>query len=128
MAPVVYTPVEGFTGTVVGVHFRDGAGETDDPAALGYFQSAGYRIESEVAPAGAPLTADEAERAAEATATPENQADAGEESDAEESGEGPKRPYPQANKGEWLEYLDAAKPGHGLSVDNTKAELIAAAG
>lgn len=42
---VVKTPVEGFTGTVVGVTFTDGVGETDDLAALAYFERQGYEVE-----------------------------------------------------------------------------------
>lgn len=46
----VTTPVKGFTGTVVGVTFVEGVGETDNPAALGYFARRGYTIEAEEAP------------------------------------------------------------------------------
>lgn len=41
---VVHTPVEKFTGTVVGVEFVDGAGETDDDNLLAYFRRHGYTI------------------------------------------------------------------------------------
>lgn len=40
----VTTPVTGFTGTVVGVTFTNGAGETDDPQALAYFTRHGYTL------------------------------------------------------------------------------------
>jgi hypothetical protein len=46
----ITTPVKGFTGTIAGVHFADGAGETEDPAALFYFERRGYGIEVEDAP------------------------------------------------------------------------------
>ena len=52
----VKTPVAGFTGTVVGVHFEDGEGETEDPKALAYFTRQGYAV-GETAPSfpeGAP--------------------------------------------------------------------------
>ena len=42
----VTTPVPGFSGTVAGVVFAGGAGETDDPAALTYFARQGYRIDA----------------------------------------------------------------------------------
>ncbi|WP_449281248.1 SAP domain-containing protein [Leucobacter sp.] len=44
MAPHIQTPVKGFTGTVVGVDFKDGIGETDDEAALAYFERQGYDV------------------------------------------------------------------------------------
>lgn len=40
----VHTPVKGFTGTVVGVDFKDGVGETESIHALGYFERQGYKI------------------------------------------------------------------------------------
>ncbi|WP_402843774.1 hypothetical protein [Microbacterium sp. GXS0129] len=46
----ITTPVEGYTGVVVGVSFVDGHGETDNPAALAYFARQGYTIE-DTAPA-----------------------------------------------------------------------------
>lgn len=48
----ITTPVEGFNGTVVGVTFVDGAGETDNPVALAYFTRQGYTVEADEAPAG----------------------------------------------------------------------------
>lgn len=45
----VTTPVAGFTGTVVGVRFDGGEGQTDDAAALAYFSRHGYGI-GDVAP------------------------------------------------------------------------------
>lgn len=42
----VTTPVEGFTGTVAGVSFADGVGETDDANALNYFRRHGYGVGS----------------------------------------------------------------------------------
>lgn len=41
----VATPVKGFTGTVAGVEFVDGRGETDNVAALAYFKRQGYDIQ-----------------------------------------------------------------------------------
>lgn len=46
----ITTPVEGFTGTVVGVTFANGVGETVDPVALAYFTRQGYTVEANVAP------------------------------------------------------------------------------
>lgn len=46
MAPKIHTPVKGFTGTVVGVDFKDGIGETEHPSALSYFARQGYTIEA----------------------------------------------------------------------------------
>lgn len=46
----IKTPVEGFTGTVVGVDFKDGVGETDSVPALEYFERQGYSFEIPDAP------------------------------------------------------------------------------
>ncbi|MFF7146049.1 hypothetical protein ACFZB5_33450 [Streptomyces nodosus] len=40
----VTTPVQGFTGTVAGVHFADGRAETDNETALAYFRRRGYGV------------------------------------------------------------------------------------
>ncbi|WP_449278001.1 hypothetical protein [Leucobacter sp. GX24907] len=40
----IQAPVKGFTGTVAGVSFTNGAGTTDDPRALAYFERQGYSI------------------------------------------------------------------------------------
>lgn len=40
----ITSPVEGFKGTVAGVTFDDGKGETDDKAALAYFRRHGYGV------------------------------------------------------------------------------------
>lgn len=50
MSPKIQTPVKGFTGTVAGVTFADGAGETEDSAALAYFARQGYEIIAEEKP------------------------------------------------------------------------------
>lgn len=53
----VHTPVAGYTGTVVGVDFKDGVGETESIHALGYFERQGYTItwpKAPDVPAGAP--------------------------------------------------------------------------
>ena len=47
MSPKITTPVKGFTGTVVGVDFKNGEGETDDLAALAYFERQGYSVDAE---------------------------------------------------------------------------------
>lgn len=48
----IKSPVEGYTGVVVGVQFTDGEAETDRESALAYFRRQGYGIE-EAAPAKA---------------------------------------------------------------------------
>lgn len=56
----ITTPVEGYTGTVIGVTFADGKGETEDDAKIAYFRRHGYTVgEGEKAveiPEGAPST------------------------------------------------------------------------
>lgn len=47
MSPKITTPVKGFTGTVVGVDFKNGEGETEDLAAIAYFERQGYTVEAE---------------------------------------------------------------------------------
>lgn len=51
----ITTPVEGYTGEVVGVQFIDGVGETDDEGALAYFRRQGYAIDGEPSPEEAPV-------------------------------------------------------------------------
>ena len=53
----IRTPVLGFTGESVGVHFDNGIGYTDDPAALAYFERAGYVVDGDDrgAPPAAPV-------------------------------------------------------------------------
>lgn len=48
----IKSPVEGFTGIVVGVHFKGGVGETDNEGALNYFGRHGYTVETPQEPAG----------------------------------------------------------------------------
>lgn len=62
----IQTPVEGFTGEVVGVHFVDGFGETEDENAIAYFTRQGFGLDGS-APEGAEPEA-EAEAEAEAKA------------------------------------------------------------
>ena len=50
MSPKIHTPVKGFTGTVVGVDFKNGEGETEDAAALAYFNRHGYKVEAKAKP------------------------------------------------------------------------------
>lgn len=154
MAPVVHTPVAGFTGTVAGVNFADGVGESDDPAALLYFSGAGYEISDEVPPAGTPLTDEELARVAQAEAAgdsgqnPPSESDDAGGSDGNDAGDGgdagtppvtpdvpapveekPDRPHPvQGSKADWFSYLSKIKPDHGFDLETSKrAELIAAA-
>ncbi len=154
MAPVVHTPVKGFTGAVAGVNFADGAGETDDQAALMYFRSAGYKVADIVPPAGTPLTAAELERVAQnesdrddgavpvdqsdilsGSDAPDNESDGNEPDDASEGDapddapeDEPERPHPvQGSKAVWYEHLSNLKPDHGFDLEKvTRKELIAA--
>ena len=48
----IQTPVEGFTGEVVGVSFVDGFGETEDENAIAYFIRQGFGLDGS-APEGA---------------------------------------------------------------------------
>ena len=41
----IQTPVEGFTGEVVGVAFVDGFGETEDENAIAYFIRQGFGLD-----------------------------------------------------------------------------------
>lgn len=43
---IIKSPVEGYSGVVVGVQFTDGVAETDREAALSYFRRQGYTIEA----------------------------------------------------------------------------------
>lgn len=147
MAPVVHTPVEDFTGTVAGVAFANGVGETDNPAALAYFQRKGYEIEGghSAPPAGTPLTEEELARVAAAEATRDSGAvppDQSQEltpppvdhshgvpaSGEQESSPADDRPHPvRGSKAEWFAYLDGLNPGHGFDLEKvSRKELIAA--
>lgn len=58
----VRTPTPRFSGTVAGVIFQDGVGETSDPRALAYFHRHGYTVEQPTPeappfPAGDPVEA-----------------------------------------------------------------------
>lgn len=46
----ISTPVSGFTGTVAGVTFADGVGETADESTIAYFERHGYTVTAEAAP------------------------------------------------------------------------------
>lgn len=63
----IQTPVEGFTGEVVGVSFVDGFGETDDENAIAYFIRQGFGLDGS-APEG---TEPEAEYEPEVEPEPE---------------------------------------------------------
>lgn len=56
----ITTPVEGFTGVVVGVTFADGKGETDDQSAIAYFTRHGYTVEAEKPAPKKPTAAEKA--------------------------------------------------------------------
>lgn len=44
----ITAPAKDFTGTVVGVDFKDGVGETSNEGAIAYFERQGYTVELEV--------------------------------------------------------------------------------
>lgn len=101
--PTIHTPVGGFTGTVAGVHFKDGKGDTDDPQALAYFARKGYDISGAVKP---PVAFDD---------EPEGQEPEPQEFDDD-------RPAKSASKAEWAEYAKAN--GVNNADELTKAEII----
>lgn len=54
----VTAPNRGYSGISAGVQFKDGVGETDNPAALAYFRQAGYGIDGDPPVPQAPPEAD----------------------------------------------------------------------
>ena len=64
----IQTPVEGFTGEVVGVHFVDGFGETEDENAIAYFIRQGFGLDGSAPEGAEPEPETEAEPEAEAEA------------------------------------------------------------
>lgn len=124
MAPAVHTPVDGYTGTVAGVNFANGVGETDDLAALLYFSGAGYRIEGELAPVEteAPVVPVETE----APVVPvETVTPATSDEVAPLGNERPERPHPvQGNKAAWFEYLTQIKPDHGFELEAVQRKAL----
>ena len=68
----IQTPVAGFTGEVVGVHFVDGFGETEDENAIAYFIRQGFGLDGSVPEGAEP----EPETEAEPEAEPEAEAEA----------------------------------------------------
>lgn len=47
----INAPVKDFTGVVAGVHFADGQAETDNEAAIQYFERHGYGVDGSAGPA-----------------------------------------------------------------------------
>lgn len=64
----IQTPVEGFTGEVVGVSFVDGFGETEDENAIAYFIRQGFGLDGSAPEGTEPEPEPEAEAEAEAKA------------------------------------------------------------
>ena len=64
----IQTPVEGFTGEVVGVSFVDGFGETEDENAIAYFIRQGFGLDGSAPEGTEPEPEAEAEAEAEAKA------------------------------------------------------------
>lgn len=44
----IESPVKDFNGSIVGVHFMDGKGSTDNEGAIAYFERQGYTVSGEV--------------------------------------------------------------------------------
>lgn len=97
----ITTPVQGFTGTVAGVQFADGVGQTDNPVALAYFRRHGYTVDDVPAPADEPDEADE----------------------PPEASEGPEVPAQSAPKGEWVAYA-TAHPDEAQRLSTEDAEAL----
>ena len=70
----IQTPVEGFTGEVVGVHFVDGFGETEDENAIAYFTRQGFGLDGSVPEGAEPEPEAEPEADADAEAEAEDKA------------------------------------------------------
>ena len=87
----IQTPVEGFTGEVVGVHFVDGFGETEDENAISYFIRQGFGLDGsaseDVEPESEPEAEAEPESEPEAEAEPEPEAEAEAEPEPEAEAE-----------------------------------------
>lgn len=133
MAPLVHTPVEGFTGTVAGVNFSDGVGETDNLAALAYFESAGYEVEHDDTEESESEQRAESDEESEGSESEDDESE-GDESEGGESEEDESEsiavaaPHPvKGNKAVWFEHLTTLNPDHGFDLEKvTRAELIAA--
>lgn len=115
MAPRVHAPVKDYTGTVAGVAFVDGSGETENGAALAYFQRKGYRIED-----AKPVKVEPVEPVEPVKDEPVK---------VEPVSTKPERPHPvQGNKAAWFDYLTEIKPDHGFDLEKVqRKELIEAA-
>lgn len=121
MAPAILTPVKGFTGTVAGVAFANGVGETENPAALAYFRRKGYIVEAEESPATP--ESPPAAQAPEQPSVPAPSVPAAPTADT-----APERPHPvRDNKAVWFEYLTKVKPDHGFDLEKSKREELIAA-
>ena len=67
----IQTPVEGFTGEVVGVSFVDGFGETEDENAIAYFIRQGFGLDGSAPEGTEPEPEYEPEAEPEAEPEPE---------------------------------------------------------
>lgn len=68
----IQTPVEGFTGEVVGVSFVDGFGETEDENAIAYFIRQGFGLDGSTPEGAEPEPETEAEVELEPEYEPED--------------------------------------------------------
>ncbi|MDR6868456.1 hypothetical protein J2Y69_003072 [Microbacterium resistens] len=125
MTPVIHTPVAGFTGTVAGVNFADGVGETDDTAALLYFSGAGYDVHDEEPPADIPVTPEGPDPVTPSELQGEPDEDASSGTPDQDASD---RPHPvQGSKAAWFEYLTRIKPDHGFDLETSKRDELRAA-
>ena len=151
MAPRVHAPVKDYTGTVAGVAFVDGSGETENGAALAYFQRKGYRIEdakpvkvepvepvepvkeepAKVEPVKDEQVKDEPAKVEPVKVEPVEPVEPvkDEPVKVEPVSTKPERPHPvQGNKAAWFDYLTEIKPDHGFDLEKVqRKELIEAA-
>lgn len=121
--PTIHTPVKGYTGTIVGVQFKDGTGETEDQSALSYFARKGYTIDG--APTEPADFDDDTPAGDEPQDFDQESEDEGEQQPEDEDAKDDDRPAKSATKGAWVDYaLANGKTGDDVDGLN-KDELIA---
>lgn len=145
MAETIYSPVEGYSGTVAGVVFDDGKAETDDEAALAYFRRHGYGIgsppeaeETEPTEPPEPVVTTTTLRDAASPDTPEEPVKP--EGGTEPQPEGDVEAHPNvelpsveqpnrsASKADWVDYAVSQGASRDDADDMTRDDLIEAYG
>lgn len=109
----VTTPVKGHTGTVAGVTFVDGVGETDDPNALAYFRRHGYVLDGKQKGSDTPTESDAAESEDDDTDDQSDDAEGDDVADEIDTS-ADERPSGRAGLETWTAYALA----HGYSEDD----------